>query len=120
MKSILKNKINANYFVITLLVISITVNAFFATQYHTEESHYEINSSGHTLLSKRIFTQNPNDVIINFVQLRKAIKEYVLSQNGDVGVYFDITSGGQVTYTSNNFSGQLAGKLTFTAKTIQQ
>jgi len=42
------------------------------------------------------------------------------SSDGDVGVYFDITSGGQITYTSNNFSGQLVGKITFTAKTIQQ
>ena len=42
------------------------------------------------------------------------------SSDGDIGVYFDITSGGQVTYTSNNFPGQLAGKVTFLAKTIQQ
>lgn len=89
-----KNKINTNYFVITLLVISFIVNAFFATQYHTEESHYEINSSVHPLLSKRIFTQNPNDVIVNFVQLRKAVKEYVSEQKNDVGVYFEYLPSG--------------------------
>lgn len=42
------------------------------------------------------------------------------TSDGHIGVDFDITSAGQVTYTSNNFTGQLVGKITFTAKTIQQ
>lgn len=88
------NKINTNYFVITMLVISFILNAFFAIQYHTEESHYEINASTYPLLSKRIFTQNPNDVIVNFVQLRKAVKEYVSEQKNDIGVYFEYLPSG--------------------------
>ncbi len=94
MKSTPKNKNNTNYFVITLLVISFILNIFLAIQYHTEESHYKINASVYPLLSKRIFTQNPNDVIVNFVQLRKAIKEYVSEQKNDVGVYFEYLPSG--------------------------
>lgn len=48
----------------------------------------------------------------------------VLAQNGTfdslAGITFDITAGGQVTYTSTDLSGQLSGILTFSAKTLEQ
>ncbi len=45
-------------------------------------------------MSKRIFTQEPNDVIINFVPLRKALKEYVLNQDDKIGLYFEYLPSG--------------------------
>lgn len=45
-------------------------------------------------VSKRIFVQNPNDVIINFVTLRKALKEYLAPEGGKVGVYFEYLPSG--------------------------
>ena len=42
------------------------------------------------------------------------------SSNGDIGVEFTITSGGQVQYTSNTFTGQISGLITFKARTLQQ
>ncbi len=88
------NITNKNMFISALLVVSFVVNVIFLVIYFSEESHFSPSDSQYPLLSKRIFTQNPNDVIVNFVQLRKAIKEYVLSQNGDVGVYFEYLPSG--------------------------
>jgi hypothetical protein len=42
------------------------------------------------------------------------------SSDGNIGIEFSITSGGQVQYTSNDFTGQISGIMTFTAKTVQQ
>ncbi|MES3006032.1 MAG: serine hydrolase [Patescibacteria group bacterium] len=45
-------------------------------------------------LSKRIFAINPNDVIVNFIPLREALKDYVEKQDGKVGVYFEYLPSG--------------------------
>ena len=39
---------------------------------------------------------------------------------GEAGVEFSITSAGQVQYTSQDYTGQLTGTMTFRAKTMQQ
>lgn len=48
----------------------------------------------------------------------------VHAQNGQfdsvVGVTFDITSGGQITYTSEDLTGQTLGTITFNATTVEQ
>ncbi len=46
------------------------------------------------LVSKRIFVQNPNDVIINFVPLRKQIHEFLSPWGDKVGVYFEYLPSG--------------------------
>jgi hypothetical protein len=40
--------------------------------------------------------------------------------NGDIGVEFSITSGGQVQYTSNNYPSQITGTITFKARALEQ
>src|SRR3989344_2449297 len=45
-------------------------------------------------LSKRIFTENPNDIAINFTYLRKTLNAYVGAQSGKVGVYFEYLPSG--------------------------
>lgn len=45
-------------------------------------------------LSKRIFTENQNDILINFVPLREAMREYVGKQDGKLGVYFEYLPSG--------------------------
>jgi len=48
----------------------------------------------------------------------------VIAQNGTfdslVGITFDITAGGQITYTSTDLVGQLTAVLTFKAETLEQ
>lgn len=53
-------------------------------------------------LSKRIFADNPNDVIINFTPLRLALGGYVKSQEQKIGVYFEyLPSGGSISVNGN-------------------
>lgn len=60
---------------------------------HSDKAHLD-DSLKYSLLSKRVFQENPNDVIINFVPLRKALQQYVLEQNDTVGVYFEYLPSG--------------------------
>lgn len=46
------------------------------------------------LLSKRILSINPNDIIVNFIPLREALKGYVSKQDGKVGAYFEYLPSG--------------------------
>lgn len=45
--------------------------------------------SDYPFLAKRIFLDNPNDTIVNFIALREKLKKYVDSSPKKVGVYFE-------------------------------
>ncbi len=60
---------------------------------HRSVNHVE-NYNKFPLVSKRVFLDNPNDIIINFVPLRKALRSYVDAQDGKVGVYFEYLPSG--------------------------
>lgn len=45
-------------------------------------------------LSKRIFVDDPNDVLINFVPLRAALREYASKQAVRIGFYFEYLPSG--------------------------
>lgn len=45
--------------------------------------------SVYPLLSKRIFTNNQNDILINFTDLRNQVRNYVGQQKATIGLYFE-------------------------------
>lgn len=45
-------------------------------------------------LSKRIFAESQNDILINFIPLRAELREYVEKQEGKVGIYFEYLPSG--------------------------
>ncbi len=45
-------------------------------------------------LSKRIFVEEQNDILINFVPLRTAMNKYILKQPEKIGVYFEYLPSG--------------------------
>jgi beta-lactamase class A len=48
-------------------------------------------------LARRIFLDNPNDIIINFVPLRTRLRDYVERQQNPLGVYFQyLPTGGSI------------------------
>jgi len=59
-------------------------------------------------LSKRIFTQNQNDVLINFVPLRLALREYVGRFDGNAGVYFEYLPSGVSVGVNDQMEVRLA------------
>lgn len=49
----------------------------------------ESNPTEFPLLAKRIFVGNPNDMIINFVELREELKKYAAGTEEKIGIYFE-------------------------------
>lgn len=52
------------------------------------------NSEDYPFLSKRIFVEEQNDILINFVPLRTAMNNYILKQNEQIGTYFEYLPSG--------------------------
>lgn len=77
-----------------LVILSFLINITLIISFFSEKAHFHLNYEDYPFLSKRIFSQSPNDVILNFVPLRKAMKEYVNNQNGSVGIYFEYLPSG--------------------------
>lgn len=85
-------KLEKNKILSAILAISLVINGMLLLTHRAEKDIK--NYSDYPLLSKRIFTQNPNDVILNFVPLRKAVKEYVFAQGGNLAIYFEYLPSG--------------------------
>ncbi len=74
------------------LVLSIILNIIAAVTLSRTLPGKEKKVSPNTelpFLSKRIFVENQNDIIINFVPLRIAVREYVKKQKEKIGIYFE-------------------------------
>jgi hypothetical protein len=77
------------------------------------------------LLSKRIFAENVNDIIINFVPLRSALREYIKSRPDQIGVYFEYLPSGVSIGVNDNMEAALASLVKIpitmaTYKTIEE
>lgn len=62
------------------------------------------------LLSKRIFIEDQNDMLINFIPLRTAMREYIGKQKELVGVYFEYLPSGISVGVNDTMESQ-AGSL---------
>lgn len=72
--------------VVSLLVNSILGLSFLFNK-KDEHGSRPNSSEEYSLLSKRIFVENPNDIILNFIPLRTAVQRY-LDQTGLVHSFF--------------------------------
>lgn len=61
---------------------------------HKDGYYIRDNPEKFPLLSKRIFTQAQNDIIINFVALRKELRNQIYGEGGDIGLYFEYLPSG--------------------------
>jgi len=82
-----------------LLGLSLIGNLYFALNFKGENSQTnkteEIQKQNDfQFLSKRIFVENQNDILINFIPLRQAMREYINKQEGKVGAYFEYLPSG--------------------------
>src|SRR3989338_211964 len=85
----------------TVLSISLLVNLFlFLSQKKIRQEQENIKSSSidlinqHPFLSKRIFAENQNDILINFIPLREAMRTYMDKLGEAAGVYFEYLPSG--------------------------
>jgi len=77
-------------FLLLILFSSLAFNVYFAMTKLLVQNEPQINEAGtYPLLAKRIFLEDANDVIINFVPLRTKIREYIASKEEKIGLYFE-------------------------------
>ncbi len=77
----------------TSLVVNIILLFFVLTSSPSQESEYVPPAMTYSFLSPRIFIENKNDIILNFVLLRKDLKDYASSLPG-FGLYFEYLPSG--------------------------
>lgn len=81
-------------------IISIALNVFLvlvliftrAVAKSGQQPVYDI--ALYPFLSKRIFAESQNDILINFIPLRNALQEYIGKQPEEIGVYFEYLPSG--------------------------
>jgi len=83
-----------------ILFVSLALNltlGIFITHKYTKKDFYsqaDEKSAHYPLLSKRIFIENQNDIIINFIPLREAMRKYVGAIPEPLGIYFEYLPSG--------------------------
>lgn len=75
-----------------ILIVSLISNIFFTVHFYIDLT--TSSSDLYPLLSPRIFVENQNDIIINFIALRKQIKEYVDNISHKEAIYFEYLPSG--------------------------
>jgi len=86
---------NSRQILLAVLLISITFNIILVISFISPEMISEEESSKRLpYLSKRIFAEKQNDIIINFVPLRGALREFIGRFKIKTGVYFEYLPSG--------------------------
>lgn len=71
-----------------LLIASVSANIWLGT------ANYKNSHNRYPYLSKRLFAEKPNDVIINFNSLRADLRSYPTDNKIDMGIYFEYMPSG--------------------------
>ena len=81
-----------------ILTISIVLNLILAYYIWLgnlgKPSNVKEANQNYSYLSKRIFAEDQNDLLINFINLRTPLRQYVGSQKDKIGVYFEYLPSG--------------------------
>ena len=93
MRNFLKSRRALQLFVVVNVVL-IIINIFVLARGGANNSPITEESSKYPYLSKRVFIENQNDILINFVGLRSVLREYVSTQKAKIGVYFEYLPSG--------------------------
>lgn len=70
------------------------VNGVFLVKNFDNKDTATSASNEFPYLSKRIFLENQNDILLNFIPLREAMREYINQQSNTVGAYFEYLPSG--------------------------
>jgi beta-lactamase class A len=90
---------------VIILVISLSVNIFLISQKVKQQEEPEpATAEQYKLLAKRIFIDDPNDTIINFVPLRTNLNQYVKNTQASVALYFEyLPTGVSIGVNDRNY-----------------
>ena len=80
---------------VIIFIFSLILNVFLLTHKPGLQPQSEKSSQSlYPYLSKRIFVENQNDTLINFVPLREAMRDYVDKIPDSISVYFEYLPSG--------------------------
>ena len=79
--------------ILFILSVSIITNGILGYKFFNTQDAQKLSQEHYPFLSKRIFVDK-NDILINFIPLRQALREYVGKQGGEIGVYFEYLPSG--------------------------
>ena len=96
-----------------LIAISLIANIVlgFALMRGGAENSATGDIENYPFLSKRIFTESQNDILINFTPLRQAVRDYVAKQNTEIGVYFEYLPSGTSIGVNDQLEVNIASQL---------
>jgi beta-lactamase class A len=78
-----------------LLAVVLALWATNPSLSHSQQPSSETSAiEAYPYLSKRIFAESQNDILINFIPLRQALREYAEKTENKVGVYFEYLPSG--------------------------
>lgn len=79
---------------VSIIFVSFSLNFFLGYFYTQQTPTQETLAKEFPFLSKRVLVENSNDILINFVPLRTALREYVANSKAHLGVYFEYLPSG--------------------------
>lgn len=93
-------------FLLPIIIGSVAVNILLASALilYKENREPEPDQKHYPLLAKRIFLENPNDILLNFTDLRARLNEYIKNQSHPIGIFFEYLPTG--TSIGINQNGQ--------------
>jgi len=75
-----------------ILVLSLLVNIYCAFHFYIDQTTSPADP--YPFLSPRIFSDNQNDILINFIPLRNKLNEYMSKKGNSYGLYFEYLPSG--------------------------
>lgn len=93
----MKRLLHPNILLAVVLIGSVVVNialVFLMNKGPSVTNPSDDESLKYPLLSKRIFAENQNDILIHFVPLRAVLNDYITKQKEQIGLYFEYLPSG--------------------------
>lgn len=71
------------------LVVSVFAIGALVTMLIASNADKESTQAKYPLIAKRLFAEDPNDIVVNFTDLRQSLREYAAKSPEKIGVYFE-------------------------------
>lgn len=103
MKKVVNRKFGILVIVLVILLVAAASLFLFHSKATNSTKKVNQNAANYPFLANRIFTDNPNDTILNFAALRKDLRQYFGSLDSNYSFYFEyLPTGTSVKINQDN------------------
>lgn len=95
-------------FLIVLIICNLGLLAVQGVRLIADDKKGIAEASEYPMLSKRIFAESQNDILINFMPLRTAMRDYITKQPQQIGAYFEYLPSGTSIGVNDQMEARLA------------